>query len=498
MCKVDYVEGSDLRLKVENVFNFCKQNRLGLELRTFDMVLISVPPSPGSTVELFSPPYKPSKPHGDLKPGILHAIYHDNHVVAFDNDALKSLQHSEKRNATAAKLEAPSSRYPLANPNRALPKAEDFVAAASPSQVHACFMEYCKKISEDDGGRNGLARRNRPQNAPPPYIALSVLYNGDMKELYFHLVDNGFHVEVEATSIVSLRRLTIDNLTIDGRYVPLIIQLPVTIKGDKETQLSPEEFVRFTTENRRFAQLVLNEDNLSTLHPEVSKILDLCRPPVLSCSIGPLKALRYALKVDTTTNLLPFNGGTISREEAEKLLVGEKDDYISLDMKKCYPTRLRDLPYIPLIPVFERWRVPPKGHVLDDMYRYIVSFPKDHIVYGHQKYHYIPGWILKKHVMYEIHLYIRVVERPISDIKDSVNRLLSDVDMGDLGKGIINMALGMGGKKVNKKKITRVFRNEADVHQKLGPELLSLPIQRHRLHRRRGGAGQEPNVDRQC
>jgi hypothetical protein len=138
-------------------------------------------------------------------------------------------------------------------------------------------------------------------------------------------------------------------------------------------------------------------------------------------------------------------------------------ELMNIDFKKHYTACLRDAPYNPVISYFEQPKVY-DGHKIQDNRLYMIMLVEFDEVFSAKQYTKtrIYGHNLKKlKLKYYILEYIDLITHP-NTIKQAIDNVyVSSLTEGHK-KDIVNITIGILGKKFNKRRRTDVFKDKDD------------------------------------
>jgi hypothetical protein len=458
-----YQEGDELELTVEEACRFFREYRLGFVM--YDAI----------TNEQLPHSYMPpeAKFHRSLRPRTLHLLYYNEHVVGIDSIKsfeAKFLRHQLAREEAGTDGEgamslqpntmipgapgAPGARYRFWQP----PKTESYQLASTADEVLRRYKEYieAKVAGKHDG-------------------ACHVLFSGDIKDVVIVLTQKaGLQLHVSMSNMSTSRTVAsicIKNLSVRSTRggeepVPLHIHTAGSLQGRQDVEMQTiEEYQKLVAETYGFQSLLINRRHMSRLHPSVQEWYTQLSPRILCGSVGTL-AQRYndALEIAGVT----FKG---TNQRVRAPLRGDTDNFVMLDINKAYPHALATLPFIPVIPVFETFREIEETHHVADENMYIVHIlSKVDTVYGHQEFTICPGWEVHSMREAQIHhaLLAYLTAIPVADSMQDIRAGIKKVLQSDLPpefrKGILNIAIGMCGKKWNRQWLSRAFLNADDAY----------------------------------
>lgn len=254
---------------------------------------------------------------------------------------------------------------------------------------------------------------------------LRFIYNDDLTDLLFEMMDQGYSpsVNYQSGSLLSISfklENVVGTIALSDITCPNNIQIAIDNK---------QQYVDYQISDKKFYSAIIQEKHKSTYHPSVIE-LEKEYPK------GPI----VAPFVDNIDPERSFNG---------------------VDMRKSYTdclTKIEKIPVFGYFDVYEKY----DGHAIEDYNMYIVHHVaktiKDTILFP-QTYHRCFGYKLNRcdtevTVMY----FMRPSKLVDVDFKDDVDKLFKSEKIPmSLRKFISNKTTGLLEKKNNKKSLTKVF-----------------------------------------
>lgn len=350
--------------------------------------------------------YHPPSYHWAIRPRVMRVIYSNEHL-----ETIKELKSFELR--TTEETEELSARIRV-------PVVKDIDQGYLCNTPGECFAAIKNAMSG------------------PKVKCVNIVYNDKLNDVVHELLSRGLNPKVITKSSITITGLRLDNLVLDEESISVNIKTAIDVKAHEEFKLeSINQWMTFKKEEALFQSILMHKQHLSEMSDEVSQVFD---------------------KYDTTIAVGKVVPDNVSTLPLDRISV--------VDFKKFYASCLKDLPYIPVICPFDKFYEAAPGHKVRDDELYILEILEATPLYN-KKHTLAYGFEVTrmKGVKYIIHAYMRLICLPINAVREGLLRLYTEVinELAEfLVKSIPNKAIGMCGKKYNRKRTTHCFRKEED------------------------------------
>jgi hypothetical protein len=416
--------------------------------RTYRLGLVIVDPHRNIVYEYHPPD---GKYNSNVQPSVAQVVYWDNHVEEITE--IRSFERTWGGHDPLSKYKPPGSKFVLPSFERG--RETKYELANSPDDV----LQICKKWS-------------RCITKESEFKRVHIIYNnstlfGDLTYLFHFILRHGCKPKIVTQSRTCLRCIMFSNVesSTDGCRMHVCITNACDTKFFKDVRIdSVEQYQRYETENSAFQKLLLSKRYLSRFSERTQTAFDNYFISVNTGSVDGIDPLK-----------LPWTAGQIR----------------ALDFNKFYAYCLASCPWIPSISPFEEFIEYKEGLPVCSNRLYLVGVHEEMLssvglnqmffaIYGTRDATLMYGFELLRlldifskegkppSTYIKIHYQIEIITHPIDPVRKGIVRLLvgaelMDIDV-DLRKAIPNTAIGMAGKRFNKKCIVDVHQCKDDAN----------------------------------
>ena len=387
MLNMDY-KYDNIGLSINKSLPFFERFRLGLDvLDPFHNIVFQ---------------YRPEKLNDQINPQVLRIVVNNNHCFQL-NEGIKSFSHTkhllQADNDFQDQLIV-TNKYNI-DEREVIEENIHFVKS---------LEEVVKAVLDCD---------------PEKMTYLRFIYNDDLADLLFEMMDQGYSpsVNYQSGSLLSISfklENVVGTIALSDITCPNNIQIAIDNK---------QQYIDYQISDKKFYSAIIQEKHKSTYHPSVIELeKEYPKGPIVAPFIDNIDPERS------------FNG---------------------IDMRKSYTDCLTKIEKIPVFGYFDVYKKY-DGHKIEDYSVYIVHHVsknvKDTILFP-QTYHRCFGYKLNRcDTKVSVLYYMRPNKLIDVDFKDDVDKLFKSEKIPmSLRKFISNKTTGLLEKKNNKKSLTKVF-----------------------------------------
>lgn len=345
---------------------------------------------------------RPESYNTHIKPQILRVMYKDSHV--YHINGMESFIRKEIYD-----LSPPSEKY-------SLPKSEHNTMHHTAGSIEE-IIDVMANLEDNEYENN----------------TVNIMYTSNINKLVKYLHENGFHPEVMTLSRVRVSNVRFINLKKGDITYNINVMVPFTHDGanEEENNVSIEYYNKYRIEVGKFQTSIINKNNMTDYNDAIKEAMEW------------------------------FPIGVVCGKCQDLDMNGMK--LMNIDFKKHYTACLLEAPYLPVISYFEQPK-PYDGHSIKDDCMYMITLEEfDHVFTARQYTHTrMFGHNLKKlKLKYSIDSYINLIKRP-NNMKEAIDKVYASDLTEQHKKDIVNITIGILGKKENARRRTDIFKDKDD------------------------------------